>query len=164
MRDANHGDSALGEALHHLEDLVDHLGIKRTGRFVEQDDLGLHHERATAFTQTHDCLYMLMEWLRVRQTSGMPDVEEVEAQFEEIWKADGLGDRTSAAEYRRLASRIIGALVKAGGGVRFKEGKPIALDLRAGRVVVEPNAIAELDNGTVVRSSTGSLIMSTFWR
>jgi DNA helicase-2/ATP-dependent DNA helicase PcrA len=106
--------------------------------------------RPTAFTQTHDCLYKLMEWLRVRQTTGMPTVEEVEAKFEDIWQADGLGDRTSAAEYRQLASRIISALVKAGGGVRFREGKPIALDLRAGRVVVEPNAIAELANGTVV--------------
>lgn len=106
--------------------------------------------RPTAFTKTHDCLYDLMEWLRVRQTSGMPTIEEVEGRFEEIWKTDGLGDASSAPEYRRLASRIIASLVKAGGGVKFRQGKPISLDLQAGRVVVEPNAIAELDNGTVV--------------
>jgi hypothetical protein len=37
---------SLAEGGHHVEDLLDHLGVERGGGLVEQHDLGLHRQRA----------------------------------------------------------------------------------------------------------------------
>lgn len=56
-----------------------------------------------------------------------------------------------------LASKLVAALVRASAGRRFRDAEPLAIDLPSGRVVVEPNEMAELPNGTVVlrRINTG---------
>ncbi len=41
----DHRHAAGGEVLHRVEHLVDHLGVERGGRLVEQHHLGLHGER-----------------------------------------------------------------------------------------------------------------------
>ena len=46
VRDADHGHAVLGEADHGVEHLLDHLGVERDGRLVEQHDLRLHAQRA----------------------------------------------------------------------------------------------------------------------
>ena len=46
VRDAQHRDALLGEVDHHLEHLVDHLGVERRGRLVEQHDLRRQAQRA----------------------------------------------------------------------------------------------------------------------
>ena len=46
--------------------------------------------------------------------------------------------------------RLIGALVASGAGRRFRKAEPLAIDFPNGRVVVEPNELAELPDGTVV--------------
>ena len=43
--DDDHGHPALGQADHHVEDLVDHLRVEGRGRLVEEDDLGVHGQR-----------------------------------------------------------------------------------------------------------------------
>lgn len=113
--------------------------------------LGLGSARkTTAFSRTHDCLYETIRWLSQERISGEPGTQEAESMFETIWKARGPKDHAFAADYRRLASKIIGALVASGAGKRFREAKPLALDLANGRVTVEPNELAELADGTVV--------------
>ncbi len=39
-----HGHTALGQRRHDFQDLGDHFGVKRGGRFIEQHDLGFHGE------------------------------------------------------------------------------------------------------------------------
>ncbi|EOD70532.1 6-pyruvoyl-tetrahydropterin synthase [Amycolatopsis vancoresmycina DSM 44592] len=43
--DDEHRHAVLGEARHHVEDLLDHLRVQRRGRLVEQHDLGPHRQR-----------------------------------------------------------------------------------------------------------------------
>jgi hypothetical protein len=113
--------------------------------------LGLGSARkTTAFSRTHDCLYETIRWLSQERLSGEPGTKETEAMFETVWESRGPKDHAFAADYRRLASKIIGALVASGAGKRFREAKPLALDLANGRVTVEPNELAELADGTVV--------------
>ena len=46
VRHDDHRHAALGEVLHHVEHLADHLGVEGAGRLVEEHDLGVHHQRA----------------------------------------------------------------------------------------------------------------------
>jgi hypothetical protein len=106
--------------------------------------------RTTAFSRTHDCLYELIRWLAAARIDAEPGIVEAEVAFETIWQDLGPGDHAFAADYRALASRLVGALVKAGAGRRFRRSEPLAVDLATGRVLVEPNEIAELGDGTIV--------------
>ena len=44
----------------------------------------------------------------------------------------------------------MGALVTSGAGRRFRKAEPLAIDFPNGRVLVEPNELAEMQDGTVV--------------
>jgi DNA helicase II / ATP-dependent DNA helicase PcrA len=114
-------------------------------------------KKSTAFLRTHNCLHDLISWLSETRRSGEPTVEAAEVAFETIWQDRGPVDHGFAPDYRRLASRLIGALVRSGAGRRFRDAEPIAIDFPNGRVVVEPDEMAELPNGTVVlrRVNTG---------
>ena len=81
----------------------------------------------------------------------------MEKAFEEIWEKDGPTGHGAIQEYRQLASKIIKALTTAGAGRRFQAAEPLAIDFAAGKVIVEPNEMAELANGSVIlrRVQTG---------
>jgi DNA helicase-2/ATP-dependent DNA helicase PcrA len=120
-------------------------------RYFYTHVLGLGAARkSTAFLRTHNCLYDLIRWLGETRVTGEPTLAAAEAAFEAIWQDRGPVDHGFAPDYRRLASRLIAALVKSGAGRRFRDAEPIALDLPNGRVIVEPDEMAELPNGTVV--------------
>lgn len=120
-------------------------------RFFYTHVLGLGGARKpTAFSRTHDCLYDLLRWLADARRTADPTVADAESAFEKIWNARGPTDHAFAADYRRLASRLIGALIRSGAGRRFREAQPLAIDFPNGRVLVEPDELAELPDGTVV--------------
>ena len=120
-------------------------------RFFYTHVLGLGGARkASAFSRTHDCLYDLLRWLADARRNSAPSLAEAETAFEAIWASRGPVDHAFAEDYRRLASRLVAALVRAGAGRRFREAAPLAIDFPNGRVIVEPNEIAELPDGTVV--------------
>jgi len=120
-------------------------------RFFYTHVLGLGGARKdTAFTQTHQCLYELIQWLADARRSAAPTLEEAEAAFEAIWQAKGPVEHAFRDDYRRLASRLVAALIRAGAGRRFREAEPLAIDFPNGRVIVEPNELAELPDGTIV--------------
>jgi len=120
-------------------------------RFFYTHVLGLGGARKpTAFSRTHDCLYDLLRWLAEARRSVEPSLGQAEAAFEAIWNVRGPADHAFADDYRKLASRLIAGLLKAGAGRRFREAQPLAIDFPNGRVLVEPNELAELADGTVV--------------
>ena len=120
-------------------------------RFFYTHILGLGGARkATAFSRTHDCLYDLLRWLAETRRDAEPSIAEAEAAFEAIWAVRGPVDHAFADDYRRLASRLVTALIRAGAGRRFRDAEPLAIDFPNGRVIVEPNEMAELPDGTVV--------------
>lgn len=104
----------------------------------------------TAFLQTHRCLIALLKWLGTARLSGSPSIGEAEAEFERIWESRGPTDHAFAKDYRALASTLIAAVVRFGAGRRFRPAEAIALDLASGQVLVEPDELAELPDGTVV--------------
>lgn len=120
-------------------------------RFFYTHVLGLGNARKpTAFTRTHDCLYDLLRWLADTRRTSVPSLAETEIAFEIIWTQRGPTDHAFAAEYRQLATRLITALVNAGAGRRYREAQPLAIDFANGRVLVEPDELAELADGSVV--------------
>jgi superfamily I DNA/RNA helicase len=120
-------------------------------RFFYTHVLGLGSKRkTTAFSQTHDCLYDLIRWLAQARLDGVPDLAEAAQEFERVWADKGPVGHGYAADYRRLADRLVEALVRSGAGQRFRRAESLAIDFAGGRVVVEPNEMAELPNGTVV--------------
>jgi superfamily I DNA/RNA helicase len=127
-------------------------------RFFYTHVLGLRGSRkSTAFQKTHDCIYELISWLATARKDGAASVEAAEAALESIWNVRGPFDHGFAADYRRIASKLIVALISAGAGHKFLDSVPIAIDFPNGRVVVSPSEIAELPGGAVVlrRVSTG---------
>ena len=119
-------------------------------RFFYTHVIGLGNARkTTAFSQTHDCIHGLLNWLADAHLTSNPTLAEAEAAFEAIWRKCGPADHAFAEDYRRLASRIVKALVRAGADRRFRAPEQIAIDFPNGRVIVEPDEIAELPNGTV---------------
>jgi superfamily I DNA/RNA helicase len=120
-------------------------------RFFYTHILGLKGARkTTAFSRTHDCLYDIIEWLAEARLDGDPDLAQTQAQFEKIWDERGPKDHAFAADYRSLSSRLVDALVRHGAGRRFRKSEPLAVDFSNGRVIVEPNEMATLPDGTVV--------------
>jgi len=120
-------------------------------RFFYTHVLGLGGaQKSTAFTRTHDCLYEFIQWLSAARLRG--DIGEAVAMgaFERIWQANGPTDHAFAADYRRLADRLVRALVRLGAGQRFRKAEPLAIDFPNGRVLVQPEEMTELPNGTVV--------------
>ena len=81
-------------------------------RFFYTHVLGLRAARkVTAFSRTHDCLYKLIRWLGDARRKVAPTHPETEAKFQDIWEAHGPIDHAFCNDYRRLASRLIAALV-----------------------------------------------------
>lgn len=120
-------------------------------RFFYTHALGLGGARkATAFSRTHDCLYDLLRWLTDARRTATPSAVEAEAAFETIWKKRGPINHAFAADYHRLATRMIRALINAGAGRRFRDAEPLAVEFANGRLLVEPNELSELADGTVV--------------
>ena len=128
-------------------------------RFFYTHVLGLGAARKrTAFSQTHDCLHKLIRWFVDARRTMEPTLADAEKEFEDIWQANGPVEHAFCDDYRRLASRLISALVGAGAGRRFREAEPLAIGFPSGRVLVEPNEVAELPDGAVAlrRVRTGS--------
>lgn len=119
-------------------------------RFCYTHVLGLSAGRkATAFSRTHDCLYEFIDWLADTRHIQEPTLEQAEEEFERIWRGRGPIAHGFVHDYRRLASRLVAALIRSGAGRRFRRAEPIAINLRTGQVIVEPSELAELPNGTV---------------
>ena len=79
-----------------------------------------------------------------------PSIEDAEQTFERIWLARGPHEHAFAADYRRLASRLLKTLIRNGENYQFSEAEQLAVDFANGRVIVEPNEIAKLPDGTIV--------------
>ncbi len=120
-------------------------------RFFYTHVLGLGSARkTTAFSRTHDCLYDLIKWLAAERLSREPTTADALVEFDRIWSTRGPRNHAFAADYRRLATQLVDSLVRHGAGRRFRESQPLAIDFPNGRVVVEPDEMAELPDGTVV--------------
>ena len=111
-------------------------------------DLG-SARKATAYSQTHDCLYKLIQWVVKHRRKAEPTLAEVEAAFNIIWHTHGPVAHSLTDEYRRLASRLIDALIKDSTGRISLEIEPLAINFSNGRVLVKPDEIVDLQDERV---------------
>lgn len=120
-------------------------------RFFYTHVLGLGGARkSTAFSQTHDCLYDLIRWLADAHLDGTGDLAAATREFDRMWAESGPLTHPFVADYRRLADRLVEALVRLGAGKRFRQAEPLAIDFVNGRVIVHPDEMTELPDGSVV--------------
>ena len=120
-------------------------------RFFYTHILGLRSARkTTAFSQTHDCLYDLLRWLADARLTADPNIADAEVAFGEIWGKRGPIGHAFEEDYRRLALRLVGALIRSGAGQRFRDAEPLVIDFDNGKVSVLPNELSERPDGTIV--------------
>lgn len=106
--------------------------------------------RTTPFDRTHSCIYEFIDWLAAQRVDASPAREAAHAAFEEIWQARGPLDSAFKDDYRELARSVVDGLLRAGAGRRFREAEPLAINYRNGTIIVEPDEIAERDDGVIV--------------
>lgn len=105
--------------------------------------------RRTAFTRTEQCLYSVIRWLAHARVDAPSEVAAL-TELDRVWRERGPVDHAFAEEYRQLAESLVRRMVRSGDGLRFRAPQPLAIDLAAGRVVVEADELAEDPDGTLV--------------
>jgi DNA helicase-2/ATP-dependent DNA helicase PcrA len=106
--------------------------------------------RTTPFDRTHSCIYEFIDWLAAQRIDASPTLEAAHAAFEEIWQTRGPLDSAFKDDYRELARSVVDGLIRAGAGRRFRDAEPLAINYRNGTIIVEPDVIAERDDGVIV--------------
>lgn len=120
-------------------------------RFFYTHVLGLGGARKpTAFSRTEDCIYEVIGWLASQRLSGDPSEVDALTELNRVWDQRGPADHAFANDYRKLAIKLVQSLVASGAGRRFRESQPLAINFANGEVVIEPDELAELPDGTVV--------------
>lgn len=108
-------------------------------------------KKPTAFVRTHDSLHEFLKWLSTTRTSDKFDKPGALAEFDRMWRESGPTEHAYAADYRRLADRLVGYLLATGDGVRFRPPAALPIEFDDAKVWVEPAAVGELDGETLVR-------------
>jgi len=128
-------------------------------RFFYTHILGLSGaKKATAFSRTHDCIYELRRWLTNQRKTDVPSLQEAEAAFASIWQNKGPVGHGFEEDYKRLAARLVTAMVRSGADCNFLSIDALVVNLQNGRIAVEPDEIIEMPDGTIIlrRVRTGS--------
>jgi DNA helicase-2/ATP-dependent DNA helicase PcrA len=92
----------------------------------------------------------MIDWLASARLEQSTDEASALAEFERIWKERGPTEHAFAADYRRLAEKLVRTLVQLGADRRFRQSEPLTIDFATGRVLVTPDETAELSDGTIV--------------
>jgi DNA helicase-2/ATP-dependent DNA helicase PcrA len=127
-------------------------------RFFYTHILGLKGARkATAFSRTHDCMYELIRCAAQMRTKGQVEFAAIQNELDQIWTSRGPVGHAFEKEYRTLAERLIRFLLSAGVDRLFHDSIPLAVDLRNGRIWVEPSDVSKLADGrtSIRRVRTG---------
>jgi hypothetical protein len=128
-------------------------------RFFYTHVLGLGGaKKSTPFSQTHDCLYALIDWLADARLAGAVSRADAFAALDRVWQAKGPVDHAFAADYRRLAESIADGLLKSIDGRKYQAVEPLPLSLAGGHVVVIPDGVTTNAAGQVTlhRTRTGA--------
>jgi DNA helicase-2/ATP-dependent DNA helicase PcrA len=120
-------------------------------RYFYGEVLGLPRaSKRTPFAQTYSCLMKLIDWMLKLPVHHAPSEDETRAALTELWTAHGPNAHAFADQYWQVAVRIAGVLSKRALAGRRREATSLAVRLASGTVVVDPDLILEMDDGTVV--------------
>ena len=121
-------------------------------RFFYTHVLGLGGARkATAFSRTHDCLYELIRWMSQARFDGEPAESPMRKRRSNRSGRSAVPRITPLRATTGVSPRAWSArwCVPARAAASSKS-EPLAIDFPNGRVVVEPNELAEMLDGKVV--------------
>jgi superfamily I DNA/RNA helicase len=103
----------------------------------------------TAYSRTQDCLFDLIGWAATERARRAVIEGDLLEKFTEIWRTKGPTDHAFAADYLRIAERLIRNLARSGEGLAFQEPRAFELDFATGVLIVKPDELAT-SNGTLV--------------
>ena len=120
-------------------------------RYFYTHVLGLGgRNKVTAFGQTHECIYTLMQWLSIERASNVIEPEQIREKFGEIWDEKGPSDHAFVREYRSLAGELVETLIRLGTNRVFQQAEQLSVILPEGPVSVSPREVAVHSDGKPV--------------
>ena len=104
----------------------------------------------TPFLKMHNVVLDVAGWLQAEHVLTHPLPAEVDARFNEAWKAKGSVDHGYADDYLRIGRRLVDFLLEIRQGCALAEIKPITLTWPECAVVVIPDGVVKATNGQVL--------------
>lgn len=104
----------------------------------------------TAYSRTQDCLFNLIEWVAKERATRVVTESDLLEKFAEIWRAQGPTNHAFAADYLRIAERLVRNLAHSGAGLVFQEPRVFEIDFDAGTLIVKPDELATSSSGALV--------------
>jgi len=107
-------------------------------------------KRDGAFVKTHRCIYGVLDWLKDIPAGSNIDTAEALKHLDKTWRRYGPVDHGFETKYRELAERVINNLMGLQSGLQVRGSDLLAIDLANGRLIIEPDQLASLPDGSVL--------------
>lgn len=104
----------------------------------------------TPFTQTHNCLYKLIDLISSGDPSERTNEKYIWELFNNIWAEKGPVDHAYTDDYQKIAKTCTSHFISSAGGSIPQKNETFIVDLGSGSISITPDEIAALDNGTVI--------------
>lgn len=104
----------------------------------------------TPFTQTHNCLYKLIDLISSAEPNDRLSEKYIWELFNKIWLEKGPADHAYADDYRKIAETCTNHLISSTENGTPLKSETFSIDLDTGHLSITPDEIAALDNGTVI--------------
>lgn len=104
----------------------------------------------TAYTRAQGCLQKLIEWTAAERSVRPLCEQDLLQKFGEIWAEHGPTDHAYAADYLRVAERLVKNLARSGEALAFEAPRSFELDIGGRVVVVTPDEVAVEPPDTLV--------------
>lgn len=111
----------------------------------------------SAFTQMHDALQTVLDWISAEHATQNPPPEALAAAIDAAWQKSGPIEHPYAADYRRLTDELVHYLVTARANQTLLPPKPLSIDFGDSRITVIPHHVVTRPDGSVAvrRVKTG---------
>jgi len=104
----------------------------------------------TPFTQTHNCLYKLIDSVGSADLNDRSNERFIRELFDDIWLEKGPIEHAYVEDYRKIAERCTAHLISSTVNRTPLKAESFSIELETGLISIAPDEIAALDNGTVI--------------
>ncbi len=103
----------------------------------------------TPFTQMHDALQSVLDWIATEHPASHPAQHVVEAQLNAAWQSNGPADHPFVADYRRIAGELVSYLLASRQSHDLVAPKPLTLTVGDSQITVIPNHVVRKSDGSI---------------
>lgn len=107
-------------------------------------------KKHTPFTQTHNCLYKLIDLISSADPNDRLSEKYIWELFNKIWLEKGPTEHAYAEDYRKIAETCTNHLISSTENCTPLKTETFSIELDTGPISITPDEIAALDNGTVI--------------